>query len=258
MVDHSTPAHSSREPWGNSPLDNSMGATIEDVTDDSYQSKRTYVPYLQPIKTTWNSQSSQRQIPSLIKANTSSNQRKVNGSMYNERPNTSKIPQLYPIDRTSNAYNGHYAFPQQTVQTHQPRPTYASVAGNHQSNHVNNRQQPAFNNLTQATNYFAGNSLSMKQNLASRLTENVSETCGLCVAKKVNKNHNLLQSISQQGIHQKSSYGRKEAAPEKQTYFKLLKNLIPFYSTSELIYYSNTKPFQIRIDFAFFFLNSFC
>lgn len=189
MVNHSTPAHSSREPWGISALSNGDTQFLDDVieTDHIYQTQRPQLPPLQPIKTIWNNQSSQRQVPSLIKANTSSNQRKVNGSMYNERPHTSKVPALFPIQRQSNAYNGHYPFVQQTSTTQQPRASYASVAADCQSNQVNNRQQPAFNNLSQAQNYFGGNgnSLSMRQNVNLRLKENVSETCVLCVAEEV-------------------------------------------------------------------------
>lgn len=178
----STSPHSPLESWHHnqfkSHLNNGDSNFIDDVieTDHRYQATRPQFPSSQPIQNAHPvNHLPHRQIPSLIKADTISSQRKANGSMFSlNRQKLSNVPELYRIQRPADPCNGHRYF-QQASSTQRPRPSYSPA--NFQQNYQNNRAQPAFNDLSSAKNYFAGNSLSLKQNVDSLMKENVSEIC---------------------------------------------------------------------------------
>lgn len=231
----STPPHSPLESWNNnqfkSHLSNGDFNFIEDAieTDHRYQATRPHFPPSQPTQHAYPvNHLPHRQIPSLIKADAICSQRKANGSTLSlNRQKLSNVPELYRIQRPVDSCNGHRYF-QQTSSTQRPRPSYSPAATNFQHNHLNlnNRAQPAFNNLSSANNYYTGNSLSLKQNVDSLMKENVIRIFGSdWESMKLPTNFLFL---AQQGL-----FGQKTAVTEKSSYDRLLK-MIPFYSKCEL------------------------
>lgn len=186
LLNHeSTPAHSPGESWHNhqfqSHLNNGGSYFIDDIIepDHRYQTSRPQLPPLQPIQTAQTlNHAPHRQIPTLIRANASSSQRNSNGSasLFN-RHKLSNVPELYPIQQSVNSYNDDHHYFQQTSSTQRPRPSNSSAAINcvNQTNHVNNRAPPTYNNMSANRSHCGGNSLSLKQNVDFHLKENVSE-----------------------------------------------------------------------------------